>query len=487
MPSVKRSANPEIQAEIDKGREVKSLKEIVGPHWLDYFRSKSQYTVLMGAKGSGKTFTVCIWHIVNMMAHPGANTLVVRRFGSDIQASVFNSFLKAINLLGCGEAWEVRLKPLMLIYRRSKTESQVIMFRGLDDATKAAGVDVPSGALCWLWVEEAYQITSEEEFIKLDMSMRGELPPGLFPRITVTFNPWSDKHWLKKRFFDVDDPRYFTKTSTYHDNDHLSKEDIAKYEALRKTNPAQARIVCDGQWGVSEGLIYTNWHEEEFDYREILNMPGIRKVFGLDFGYKASYSALSCILVDVPKRKMWIFDELYDNTLTNDLLAKAITEMGYSTEHIIADSANPLSIDELKVGLKVEVKPAVYDPETGIELQPAVDYRYSLPNIRPAFKGNDSIANGIQRCQQFEIIVHKNCVNHIKELSTYAWVYDKDGKNTEKPTDEDNHAMDAMRMGMEGVFFVSGSRVTDATVDGPGMFRPAKERIAPKHRRVFST
>ena len=59
-------------------------------------------------------------------------------------------------------------------------------------------ITVERGYLCWVWVEEAFQIEREDDFNKLDMSIRGEMPEGYFKQLTLTFNPWSEKHWLKK-------------------------------------------------------------------------------------------------------------------------------------------------------------------------------------------------------------------------------------------------------------------------------------------------
>lgn len=80
-------------------------------------------------------------------------------------------------------------------------------------------ITVEKGFLCWAWFEEAFQIQSEDDFNKVDMSIRGELPEGYFKQIIITFNPWSEKHWLKKRFFDTEDPNILAITTTYKVNE----------------------------------------------------------------------------------------------------------------------------------------------------------------------------------------------------------------------------------------------------------------------------
>ena len=97
--------------------------------------------------------------------------------------------------------------------------------------------------------------------------------------------------------------------------------------------------------------------------------------------------------------------------------------MGYSKERITGDSAEPKSIDELR-GL-------------------------GLNRIKGANKGKDSIMNGIQFIQDFEIIVHPRCVNFLTEISNYTWDKDKFGNTINKPIDDFNHLMDAMRYALE--------------------------------------
>lgn len=80
---------------------------------------------------------------------------------------------------------------------------QKIYFRGLDDPLKVTSITVEIGFLCWCWIEEAYEIMNEADFDMLDESIRGAIPEetGLFKQITLTFNPWNEKHWIRKRFF----------------------------------------------------------------------------------------------------------------------------------------------------------------------------------------------------------------------------------------------------------------------------------------------
>ena len=113
---------------------------------------------------------------------------------------------------------------------------------------------------------------------------------------------------------------------------------------------------------------------------------------------------------------------MYEKGLSNKRICANITALGYAKERITADSAEPKSIDELKsMGLRVS----------------------------PAVKGRDSISNGIQFIQDFEIIVHPRCVNFLTEIQNYVWSKDKFGKKLNTPIDDFNHLMDAMRYALE--------------------------------------
>lgn len=149
-----------------------------------------------------------------MMAYPGANTLVIRRVYGTLKNSCFTDLLWAIDQLQVNRWWKAKTSPLELIYTPDKNhpeKSQKILFYGMDDPQKITSITVRYGYLCWVWIEEAYQITDESDFDKLMMSIRGKIPKssGLFKQVTLTFNPWRE-NWVKERFFDNQDDTMFT-------------------------------------------------------------------------------------------------------------------------------------------------------------------------------------------------------------------------------------------------------------------------------------
>lgn len=131
------------------------------------------------------------------MEYPQANLLCVRKTYRTLKDSCFTELKWAIHRLGVDAWWDIKESPLEMTY---KPTGQKILFRGLDDPLKVTSITVEVGVLCWLWIEEAYEISSEAGFDTLDESIRGEVPPGLFKQITLTFNPWNEHHWIKHRF-----------------------------------------------------------------------------------------------------------------------------------------------------------------------------------------------------------------------------------------------------------------------------------------------
>ena len=136
-------------------------------------------------------------------------------------------------------------------------------------------------------------------------------------------------------------------------------------------------------------------------------------------------TSLSCALADMEKMHLYIFDEHYAQGMTNKDIADMIKYKGYQKERIIADSAEPKSIEEIK--------------------------REGIYRIQAAQKGKDSILNGIQFLQQFKIFVHPKCRNAFIEFNNYAWDKNKEGKTLNKPKDEFNHFLDSLRYGCEGL------------------------------------
>ena len=404
---------------IENVRKI-NLKDVVGRGYGTFWRYKGRYRVCKGSRASKKSKTTALDFITKIMEHPQANLLVIRKVGATLKNSCYTELKWAVHRLGVDAWWRFTLSPLEATYLPT---GQKIYFRGLDDPLKITSITVDVGCLCWMWIEEAYEIMKEEDFNMLDESIRGEVPEGLYKQITITFNPWNEHHWLKKRFFDAPpDPDILAMTTNYLCNEWLDEADKRVFERMRIQNPRRYAVAGLGNWGIVDGLVYENWKEEAFDIDEVRKRPGMVSAFGLDFGYTNDPSTLFCGLLDKDNKRLFVFDEMYQKGLSNKAIFDTVTSMGYGKERITADSAEPKSIDELK-GLGLRVKAAK--------------------------KGKDSIQNGIQWIQDLEIIIHPRCVNFLTEISNYTWDQDKFGNKLNVPIDDFNHLMDAMRYALE--------------------------------------
>lgn len=401
-----------------------STVKLIGAGYNKFWHNKNFYRVVKGSRGSKKSKTTAHNIIQRMMKHPWANTLVVRRFSNTLKQSAYTDLKWAIHQQEVKHLWKTNESLPELTYLPT---GQKILFRGLDDPLKITSITVDSGILSWAWFEEAYELESEDKFRTVVESIRGSYDaPDFFKQVTVTFNPWSERHWLKRVFFDTktQEEDTFAITTTFRVNEWLDDQDRRRYTSLYNSNPRRARIVCDGEWGIAEGLVFEKFTVDEFDkVKAIKNATKICN--GLDFGYVHDPTAFVSIAFNESDKTIYILDELYEKGLSNKEIYDELKEKGYERSTIIADSAEPKSIDELK--------------------------RLGLSRIKGAAKGKDSIMHGVQFIQNYKIVIHPSCKHFIEEINNYVYDKDRQGNTLNKPIDEFNHLMDAMRYAIESV------------------------------------
>ncbi len=437
------------------------LPDIIGSGYGEFWRDIKRYRVLKGGKGSKKSATTALNYIYRLMRYPESNLLVVRRVMNTNRDSTFAQLKWAQEKLGVNHLWQNNVSPMEMTY---KPTGQKILFRGFDDVLKLASTTVSKGYLNFVWIEEAFEIESEADFDKLDLSVpRGNVPDSLFKQTTITFNPWSETHWLKKRFFDTEHDNVSTFSTNYLCNEFLDDTDRQVFERMKKENYRKFTVAGLGEWGIAEGLVFENWQELEFDIKDL----GIERdekgevttdeswkykhFFGLDYGYTNDPTAFIAFAVNKVDKEIFIFDEHYETKMLNSDIAAMIRRKGYSKERIRADCAEPKSNEDLR--------------------------RLGIGRVLPSVKGKDSIINGIAQIQEYKIYVHPRCENTIKELGSYCWQKDKNENGINKPVDTDNHLMDAFRYGFYDVLFfhpekekprvrVDRSNITAADMNG---------------------
>ena len=403
-----------------------SLSKTIGKGYNRFYHSKNFYRVVKGGRGSKKSKNTALIYIHDILKHEWANLLVVRRFSNTNKQSTYTDLKWATNRLGVSHLFKFNesLPEITVI-----ATGQKILFRGLDDPLKITSITVDEGILSWLWVEEAYQIESQDKFDTLTESIRGTVDnPDFYKQITVTFNPWSERHWLKGAFFD-EETRFkdvFSDTTTYQDNEWLDEQDRNRYEDLWRTNPRRAAVVANGDWGVVEGLVFENFEVKDFNINSTIKRVG-ETTAGLDFGFTHDPTTFPRLAVDLDSKELWIYAEHYEHAMTTDDIYKMIESNDMLDAFISADSAEQRLIAELRAkGVK---------------------------RISASVKGRGSINAGIDFMKQFKIYIHPTCVKTIEEFDTYIYKQDKEGNWLNEPIDDNNHIIDAIRYSLEKYHF----------------------------------
>ena len=364
----------------------------------------------MGSAGSSKSYFITQKLIVRA-CNEKIKILVCRRTGATIRNTCFSLFKDIL------AKW--KLTPYVKIretdFNIKFPNGSEIIFMGLDEETKLLSLN----NIGCIFIEEAFEVP-KPIVEQLNLRLRGKTPNQ---QIIMAFNPISKHHWLHD-FCEVNPPSSFIYThSTFRDNPFLNAEYIAELEELYKRNPQKARVFCDGEWGIdADGLVFQNWKVQDFNHAEIDGQLCI----GLDFGFVNDISALVASLLDEKNKRIYIFKEYGATGKTNKDLINIIMSLGFSKSVIIADSAEPKSIAEIKSG--------------------------GIQKIRACSKGKDSILHGIQQLQNYEIIIHPSCQGIITEFENYTWQKDKNTDSyVNKPIDDFNHYIDALRYSLQCV------------------------------------
>jgi phage terminase large subunit len=381
------------------------------PAFVPLFKNKKRYEIVWGGAGSGKSHIVArkLLYRILKESHIKHNFLIIRKVDRTIKRSVFALMKNIISRWGLQSEFDINLTDKTLTYKLNGSQ---IMFSGLDDAEKLKSIE----GVTSIWCEEATELT-QDDFEQLDLRLRGNT--GALKQITFTFNPISEQHWIKKVFFDDPIQGVFTLKTTYLDNSFIDDDYKTVMENKKKTNPRFYNIYCLGNWGTADGLIFSNVNARMIRPEEV---AGLEYVQGLDFGYTNDPSAFNQTYIDMKNKKIYVYDGFYQKGMSNAEIAERIKSMQGHKRVTTADSSEPKSID--------------YISKKGV-------------NIRGAMKGAGSISTGLDFLLEFEIIVNTHLIEFMVEFNNYCWGVDKNGKATNKPTDDFNHFIDSLRYACE--------------------------------------
>lgn len=371
-------------------------------------------TVVKG-RGSGKTRFVMTKLLLKGLKEKRM-ILLMRKTTANCKWSVWKELKEAVARFKLEKFFVFRETDYSAICTINGT-----MFKctGLDDSEKIKGFSEISDVL----LEEATEFTPEDLDL-IDGTVRSilyTLPLQLY----FCFNPVSKSNFVYKRFgFDtgIAPPNTFILKTTYLDNPYLSPDYIERMEHMKLTNPTRWRIEALGDFVSLDKLVFQNYKVEEFNHADIKG----QLLVGLDFGFINDISALTASILDEDNKKIYVFNEWGDTNKTNDEIAKIIVSLGFGKSIIVADCAEKKSIEEIK--------------------------RLGVNRIVACSKGPDSIVHGIQKLQQYEIIVHPRCDGLITEFENYSWQKDKQtGEYINKPIDSFNHYIDALRYSIQTI------------------------------------
>jgi len=297
------------------------LKKTVGKNYKEFWDFKGRYRVVKGGRGSKKSTTAALWFIYHLLKHKNANLLCVRQYYNSLKDSQFAELKKAAARLKVSHLFEFKISPLEITLKQT---GQKVLFRGFDNPDSITSITVSHGYLCWVWIEEAYQVANEEDFNKLDFSIRGIQDETLFPQLTLTLNPWCEM-WIKKRFFDVKDGNILALTRNYYHNEFLSDGDIKMFEELKKNDFQSYKIVGEGEWGIAKGSYFNEFsHKLHTVCDEVLDFnDGCDYYASFDYGL----DMFACYFYRVDRfLNVYVYREIHEENVIVSEAAKKIAK-----------------------------------------------------------------------------------------------------------------------------------------------------------------
>jgi phage terminase large subunit len=408
-----------------------TIKETAfSPLFKKTFPCTSRYLIEKGGAGSGKSERAAAKFILRSLLEPGHRLICWRKVGRSLRNSTFKLLKDQIQRWNLTDFFEIKETDMVITCKINGNE---ILNIGLDDSEKIKSLTSPTS----FWVEEATEL-EEKDFNQLDTRLRGQTKH--YKQIMLTFNPISEFHWIKNRFFNeyadevlmkkgifdyYKDVQLEGKTvrihttlihSTYKDNPFLDDESKATYESYKDIDRNHYEVYALGKWGSVGNLVYPNGFKFLESYPEQFDDI----IYGLDFGFN---QPTAFVKVGIRDGEYYLEELIYQKGLSNDDLTDLIAQ--FQTENygtIYADSGEPARIKALNDnffnrGIKFEVVPA-----------------------------DKSVKDGILYVKASKVYTKPENTYLNKELKFYKWKEDASGNPIEgEPLKINDHLMDAVR------------------------------------------
>ena len=400
-----------------------SIAKLIAPGFFclhrDLKHKRHTHYWLKGGRASTKSSFISLEVVLGMLRDPNASAIVYRKVANTLADSVVAQMLWAIEALGLTRYWQYKKSPYELIY---KPTGQRILFRGADDAEKSKGIKLASGYFGYVWFEELSEFGGMEEIETILRSLlRGEGKAA----VLYSYNPpKSVNNWVNAEALRPRADR-LVHHSTYLDVPAawLGEQFLAEAEHTKKAHGMKYRWAYLGEATGTGGAVFDNATVRRISDAEIETFGKLYD--GLDFGYTIDPTAYVVMHYQPQRKRLFVFDEFYSTSAGYDRIAQEIQKRNPGRP-VIADSAEPRSIDELK--------------GRGIRCYGAK-------------KGPGSVEHGMKWLQDLEeiIIDSHRAPNTAREFSGYEYEQDRYGNFRAAYPDINNHAIDAARYGLSEV------------------------------------
>ena len=347
-----------------------------------------------GGAGSSKSHSLCQMFIYRLTTRENYKLLITRKTLPALKISAYKLFIDLLKDYDYHQFCNHNKSE-----RTLKIGTNFVHFTGIDDPEKIKSTE-------WndIWMEEANEFTYDD-YLTLQIRNRAA---HHFNQLFLSLNPVDENVWINSKVIKQEDCDVIH--STYKDNPFLPDEAKKQIENLKNIDENYYKIYALGEWG---GLI----KGKIFEYQTFTDEQECKWIaYGLDWGYSNDPTAL--VRVGYTSECLYLTEHIYETGLTNNDISTRLGLYLSKSDEIIADSAEPKSIEEL--------------------------FRDRW-NIKPARKGKDSIQHGIDLMKRYKIKVHRNSVNLQKEFNQYKWAQNKNGDLLGKPIDLFNHCIDAIR------------------------------------------
>ena len=392
---------------------IKHPSRVFNKHIFDKLNDYSTFTeVHYGGASSGKSHGVIqkvVYKACQNWKHP-RKILFLRKVGATVYDSIFEDVKQCLESWGLLDSCKVNNSA----YRIELPNGAQFIFKGLDNPEKIKSIKGVSDVV----MEEASEFTLDD-YTQLTLRLRDK--KHKYKQIYLMFNPVSKVNWTYNAFFIKKPKNTVVYHTSYKDNRFLDKVTIENIEELANRNEAYYKIYALGEFATLDKLIFPKYEKKIINKDNISNL---KSYFGLDYGFINDPSAFMHVKIDEQNKVLYIVEEYVRKNLTNDKIANAIIDLGYSKEEIKADSAERKSNQELR--------------------------NLGIRRLADAQKGPGSVMQGIQYIMQYDIVVDERCVKTIEELENYTWKKDKKtNEYINEPVDSYNHCIDAIRYAIQ--------------------------------------